>query len=177
MDFWNDAPYVTGCIAGGRRYVHINHKGEVEPCIFLHFSGGNVKDKPLVEILKSPLFTTIRKFQPFNKNLLMPCEIIDEPKVFRYIYKKTKPQATDFDADLIATDETLMKNLDEYSKNISKIYKDIWEKEPVFERYRNYIKEVMEEKKKRLNQEALEKKEKIRRNFKEKRRERSSRKN
>jgi MoaA/NifB/PqqE/SkfB family radical SAM enzyme len=157
MDFWNDAPYVTGCIAGGRRYVHINHKGEVEPCIFLHFSGGNVKDKPLIEILKSPLFTTIRKFQPFNKNLLMPCEIIDEPKVFRYIYKKTKPQATDLDADLIANDETLMKNLDEYSKNVSKIYKDIWEKEPVFERYRNYVKEIMEEKKKKLNQEALEK--------------------
>ncbi|MGB9749298.1 MAG: radical SAM protein [Caldisericia bacterium] len=157
MDFWNDAPFVTGCIAGGRRYIHINHKGEVEPCIFLHFSGGNVKDKPLIEILKSPLFTTIRKFQPFNKNLLMPCEIIDQPKVFRYIYRKTKPEITDLDADLLVKDEKLMKNLDEYSKKVGEIYKDVWDKEKTFEKYKDYVKKVNEEKKKRLNEEALEK--------------------
>lgn len=160
MDFWNDAPYVTGCIAGGRKYLHINHKGEVEPCIFLHFSGGNIKDKPLIEILKSPLFKTIRKFQPFNKNLLMPCEIIDQPKVFRYIYNKTRPKATDLDADLIATDQVLMKNLDEYSKKVSEIFKDVWEKESIFEKYRESSKKAIEEKKKKLNQEAIEKRKK-----------------
>jgi len=157
MDFWNDAPFVTGCIAGGRRYIHINHKGEVEPCIFLHFSGGNVKDKPLIEILKSPLFTTIRKFQPFNKNLLLPCEIIDEPKVFRYFYKKTHPQETDLDADLLVKDEKLMSNLDKYSKEVTKAMNEVWNKEPAFEKYREHVKKVLEEKKKRLNQEALEK--------------------
>jgi MoaA/NifB/PqqE/SkfB family radical SAM enzyme len=160
MDFWNDAPFVTGCIAGGRRYIHINHKGEVEPCIFLHFSGGNIKEMNLVDILKSSLFKTIRKFQPFNKNLLMPCEIIDEPKVFRYIYKKTHPKATDLDADLIATDEKLMSDLDKYSKEVAKLMNEVWEKEPTFEKYREYVKKVLEEKKKRLNQEALEKRKK-----------------
>ena len=31
MDFQNDGEYVGGCIAGGRRYLHINANGDVEP--------------------------------------------------------------------------------------------------------------------------------------------------
>jgi len=53
MDFWGDAPYVGGCIAGGRRYIHINPKGDVEPCIFVHFSADNIKEKSLKEALDS----------------------------------------------------------------------------------------------------------------------------
>lgn len=61
MDFWNDAPYVGGCIAGGTtKYLHINHKGEVEPCIFVHFSVDNIKEKSLQEALNSPFFEEIR---------------------------------------------------------------------------------------------------------------------
>lgn len=37
IDFWSDAPFVIGCIAGNR-YIHINHKGDIEPCIFTHFA-------------------------------------------------------------------------------------------------------------------------------------------
>lgn len=31
IDFWNDAPYMGGCIAGARHYFHINDHGDVEP--------------------------------------------------------------------------------------------------------------------------------------------------
>ena len=50
VDFWNDAPYVEGCIAG-KRYIHINANGDVEPCIFMHFATDNIQKKPLKEIL------------------------------------------------------------------------------------------------------------------------------
>ena len=33
LDFQNDGEYVGGCIAGGRRYLHINAAGDVEPCV------------------------------------------------------------------------------------------------------------------------------------------------
>lgn len=42
MDFQNDAEYVGGCIAGGRNYLHINAKGDVEPCVFIHYSNCNI---------------------------------------------------------------------------------------------------------------------------------------
>ena len=36
FDFQDDGPYVGGCIAGGRNYFHINSKGDMEPCVFIH---------------------------------------------------------------------------------------------------------------------------------------------
>ena len=56
MDFQNDGEYVGGCIAGGRNYCHINPKGDVEPCVFIHYSGANIREKSLLECLKQPLF-------------------------------------------------------------------------------------------------------------------------
>ena len=41
MDFQNDGEYVGGCIAGGRRYLHINANGDVDPCVFIHYSDSN----------------------------------------------------------------------------------------------------------------------------------------
>ena len=38
LDFQNDGEFVGGCIAGGRRYLHINAAGDVEPCVFAHYA-------------------------------------------------------------------------------------------------------------------------------------------
>ncbi len=32
VDFWNDGCLTRGCIAGGRKYFHVNARGDVEPC-------------------------------------------------------------------------------------------------------------------------------------------------
>lgn len=80
MDFWNDAEYVNGCIAGGRNYFHINANGDVEPCAFVHYSDTNIKNTSLIEALKSPLFKSYQSHQPFNCNHLRPCPILDNPE-------------------------------------------------------------------------------------------------
>jgi MoaA/NifB/PqqE/SkfB family radical SAM enzyme len=79
MDFWNDGEYVRGCIAGGRCYLHINAAGDIEPCAFIHYADSNIKDKTLLDALRSPLFMEYRRNQPFNENLLMPCPLLDNP--------------------------------------------------------------------------------------------------
>jgi len=84
-DFWNDGTFSGGCIAGGRRYFHINAKGEVEPCAFVHFAIDNIKGKSLKEVLRNPLFRSFQKRQPFSDNLLAPCPIIDNPQQLRDI--------------------------------------------------------------------------------------------
>ena len=38
MDFQNDAEYVGGCIAGGRRYLHINANGDIDPCVSVSYT-------------------------------------------------------------------------------------------------------------------------------------------
>lgn len=77
MDFWNDGEYVDGCIAGGRYYIHINANGDIEPCAFIHYSDSGIYEKTLLEAYKSPLLQQYRKNQPFNKNYLRPCPLLD----------------------------------------------------------------------------------------------------
>lgn len=104
-DFWNDGPYVGGCIAGGRQYVHINANGDVEPCAFFHFSTENIKEKPLAEALKSPLFSAFRARQPFHRNLLAPCPIIDHPQMLRDMVAEAGARPTHSGADDIMRDD------------------------------------------------------------------------
>ncbi len=91
-DFWNDGPYVGGCMAGARPragYFHINSNGDVEPCVFLQFSVDNIIGKKLVDVIHSPFFMAIQKEQPYceNKNLLSPCALIDNPWTLRKVVK------------------------------------------------------------------------------------------
>ena len=96
MDFQNDAEYVGGCIAGGRRYLHINANGDVEPCVFIHFSNANIHDTTLLEALKTPLFQAYREGQPFNENMLRPCPMLENPEKLRQMVETTKATNTDY---------------------------------------------------------------------------------
>ena len=69
MDFQNDAEYVGGCIAGGHRYLHINANGDVDPCVFIHYSDSNIREKSLLDALRSPMMMAYHRGQPFNKNM------------------------------------------------------------------------------------------------------------
>lgn len=96
MDFQNDAEYVGGCIAGGRNYLHINAKGNVEPCVFIHYSNCNIKDTKLLDAYKSPIFMAYHDNQPFNDNMLRPCPMLENPEMLRKIVKETKAENTDY---------------------------------------------------------------------------------
>jgi hypothetical protein len=94
-DFWNDGPLVGGCIAGGRRYLHINNAGDVEPCVFCQLSTDNLHEKSLLEVLRtSPLLSAIRKRQPYSDNYLRPCMILDNPEVLREVVAEAHPRET-----------------------------------------------------------------------------------
>ena len=49
----------------------------MEPCAFIHYSDSNIREKTLLEALKSPLFKAYRNGQPFNNNHLRPCPLLD----------------------------------------------------------------------------------------------------
>ena len=98
MDFWNDGEYTQGCIAGGKRYLHINAAGDVEPCAFIHYSNVNIHDVPLIEALKSPLFAAYRRRQPFNQNHLRPCPLLDNPEALSSMVAESGAHSTDMEA-------------------------------------------------------------------------------
>lgn len=96
IDFQNDAQYVGGCIAGGRRYLHINAKGDVEPCVFIHYSNVNIHDTSLLDALKSPLFQAYHARQPFNENMLMPCPMLENPQQIQEMVHASGAKNTDY---------------------------------------------------------------------------------
>ncbi|SDB50137.1 radical SAM protein [Butyrivibrio sp. INlla16] len=98
MDFQNDGKYVGGCIAGGRNYFHINSAGDAEPCVFIHYSNANIKDSSILEILQSPLFMAYHKGQPFNKDHLRPCPMLENPDCLREMVKESKAVSTDLES-------------------------------------------------------------------------------
>ena len=95
MDFQNDGEYVGGCIAGGRNYIHINSAGDMEPCVFIHFSDSNIRTHTILEALQSPLFMAYYHNQPFNDNHLRPCPLLENPDCLRKIVAVTGAKSTD----------------------------------------------------------------------------------
>ncbi|ABE51094.1 radical SAM protein [Methanococcoides burtonii] len=80
IDFWNNGHLAFGCLAAGIGFVHINAKGDVEPCAFCHYSDSNIHEVSLAEALRSKFFTAFRAAQPFSQNPLRPCPLIDNPQ-------------------------------------------------------------------------------------------------
>ena len=95
IDFQNDGQFVGGCIAGGRSYLHINANGDVEPCAFIHYSDSNIRDKSLLDALKSPLFMAYHDNQPFNQNMLRPCPMLENPECLQRMVQQSAAHSTD----------------------------------------------------------------------------------
>jgi MoaA/NifB/PqqE/SkfB family radical SAM enzyme len=104
IDFWNDGEFVGGCIAGGRRYLHISAGGEIEPCAFIHYADSNIRKKTLLEALRSPLFMQYHDNQPFNENMLRPCPVLDNTGKLAEMVEKSGAHSTDAVAPEPASD-------------------------------------------------------------------------
>lgn len=128
MDFWNDGEYANGCIAGGKRYLHINAAGDVEPCAFIHYSNVNIHDVSLLDALRSPLFMAYRRNQPFNSNMLRPCPLLDNPEMLAKMVRESGAKSTDMiapeDVDVLCTKTTPA------AKAWAEVADRLWEENP-----------------------------------------------
>ncbi|MCD8145209.1 MAG: radical SAM protein [Oscillospiraceae bacterium] len=127
MDFQNDAEYVHGCIAGGRRYLHINAKGDVEPCVFIHYSNCNIHDTTLLDALKSPLFMAYHRNQPFNENMYQPCPMLENPERLPQMVRESGAVSTDYQSPESAED--LCSKTIPYAENWAATARQLWEDE------------------------------------------------
>ncbi len=127
MDFQNDGRFVGGCIAGGRRYLHINANGDVDPCVFIHYSDSNIRKKTLLETLQSPLFMAYHDNQPFNENMYRPCPMLENPDALPKMVNRTGAHSTDLQSP--ETAEHLCAKCESYAANWTPYAERLWAKE------------------------------------------------
>lgn len=143
MDFQNDGEYVGGCIAGGRNYFHINSAGDAEPCVFIHYSDANIHEMSVLEILKSPLFMAYRDGQPFNKNHLRPCPMLENPELLQEMVHKTGARSTDLESPEPV--EHLCGKCEAYASEWAGAADEVWANQVHKKKaYENYKKEKAE---------------------------------
>ncbi|HET6454487.1 MAG TPA: radical SAM protein [Armatimonadota bacterium] len=121
-DFWNSGPICQGCIAGGR-YLHVNNKGDIEPCVFFKFSDHNVRDSRLIDALRSRFFSEIRKAQGSHKNPLMPCQFMDHPEDGRHAVEVSGVRASEEGGEAIFS-ERIFPYLESLSNEYRHRYAD-----------------------------------------------------
>lgn len=142
VDFQNDGEFVGGCIAGGRNYFHVNSEGDVEPCVFIHYSDSNIREKSILQCLKSPLFQEYYKGQPFNDNMLRPCPMLENPQALRSIIDKTGAKSTNLSCPESA--EALCSKCDAYADAWAPTAKRIWEEKERFHPFTQYYRDTAE---------------------------------
>jgi len=126
VDFWNDGPVSSGCLAGGKVYLHINTNGDIEPCVFAHFAVDNIHETTVVEALQSDFFKAIRGGIPYDGNLLRACMIIDRPEKLRGYCEQYGAHPTHPGGESLLT--TLAGDIDRYAEGVKELYDPAWGK-------------------------------------------------
>ena len=125
IDFQNDGEFVNGCVAGGRRYLHINANGDAEPCAFIHYADSNIREKSLLDIMRSPLFMAYHDGQPFNENMMQPCPMLENPEKLREMVEKSGAKSTDMQSP--ETADHLCSKCDSYAACWKPKADELWE--------------------------------------------------
>jgi hypothetical protein len=128
-DFWNDGCLTDGCMSGGSIYLHINYRGDVEPCVFFHFAQHNILDlyangKCLTDALRSEFFTRIRSLNRQCENRLRPCLFMDHNSRARECVAVPGVQPTHSGAEGIVT--RLAPELEEWSAGYAELADRAW---------------------------------------------------
>ena len=125
IDFQNDGEFVDGCIAGGRRYLHINANGDCDPCAFIHYADSNIREKKLLDVMRSPLFMAYHDNRPFNDNMMRPCPMLENPEKLREMVAKSGAKSTDMQSPESA--DHLCSKCDSYASCWAPKAEELWE--------------------------------------------------
>ena len=72
IDFQNDGEFAGGCVAGGRIYCHINAAGDVEPCVFIHYSGQTSAKRASLSACSSRCSSSTARVNPSTATTCAP---------------------------------------------------------------------------------------------------------
>jgi MoaA/NifB/PqqE/SkfB family radical SAM enzyme len=128
-DFWNDGCLTGGCMSGGTLYLHLNYRGDIEPCVFMQFKTDNLVElyqqgKSLKDALNSPFFQAVRRRNRKDPNKLRPCMIIDHNEWLAEAVAETGAQPSYPGAETIVTE--LASGVRAWGEEYAKLAEEAW---------------------------------------------------
>ncbi len=90
-----DEDDVGGCLAAGRGFVHINPRGDVEPCPFAPFSDVSLRQVPLKTALQSRFLEEIRRRPQLSRETGEGCILWKERALVTSLLKSTPAPSGD----------------------------------------------------------------------------------
>ena len=116
-----------------RRIPVYLHQRRADPCVFIHYSDSNIREKTLLEAMRSPLFLAYHDGQPFNDNMLRPCPMLENPEKLRKIVADSGAHSTDPMSP--ETTEHLCSKCDGYAACWTPVAEQLWRGSPDEARY------------------------------------------
>ena len=92
--------------------------------MFVHYSDSNIREKSLLDCLRSPMFMAYHDGQPFNENHLKPCPMLENPEKLREMVAKTGAKSTDMQSP--ETVEHLCAKCDGYAAAWEETAQRLW---------------------------------------------------
>jgi len=143
-DFWNGGTMSNGCISAGSMrgggYLYIDWAGNVTPCVFNPYAGGNVNEiyargGELSEVLVSPYFEAIQRWQSgyalqdgkFVGNWVLPCPMRDHYANMLAILRETKPAPTDESSARALEDREFHEAMLRYDRELEELFGPLWQ--------------------------------------------------
>jgi MoaA/NifB/PqqE/SkfB family radical SAM enzyme len=80
---------VGGCLSSGRGFIHINARGDVEPCPFAPFSDTNLNELSLKEALRSEFLKKLRELPELSRYTGSGCALWKNREKVRMILEET----------------------------------------------------------------------------------------
>lgn len=80
---------VGGCLSSGRGFIHINARGDIEPCPFAPFSDVNVNELSLKEALRSEFLRKLRELPELSRYTGGGCALWKNREKVRMILEET----------------------------------------------------------------------------------------
>ena len=84
----------------------------------------NIREKSLLDTLRSPMMMAYHDNQPFNDNMLRPCPMLENPEKLREMVAKAGAHSTDLQSP--ETVEHLCAKCDQYAKDWQPAADKLW---------------------------------------------------
>lgn len=90
LSFPGDEKAMGGCLAAGRGFFHINPYGAAEACPFSPYSDCSLKDKTLLEVLRSPFFKRLQEERLVGDEHIGGCALFEKEDTVKLILSELK---------------------------------------------------------------------------------------